>query len=57
MIRFCSECQGCKLVETVQGNTLHICLDENGGAFLQEVGLCGWCGDPKEVADESDSED
>lgn len=45
MIRFCSECEGCKILETVQGNIIHVCLDEEGGAYLQEVGLCGWCGE------------
>lgn len=48
MIRFCSDCEGCKILETVQGNTIHVCLDEEGGAYLQEVGLCGWCGEDDE---------
>lgn len=60
MIRFCSECKGCTLMETVQGRSLYICLDEEGGAFLQEVGICGWCGeieDEKETTDDKKTHD
>lgn len=53
-MRYCADCDGCRLITTVQGNTLHICLDETGGAFLQEVGLCGWCNSGSELSDEAE---
>lgn len=60
MIRHCSECAGCTLIETVQGRQIHICTDEEGGAFLKEVGLCGFCGEEddeeKDAFPQKDSE-
>lgn len=43
MIRHCYNCDYCEPLETKGGAHIHLCLDEDG-AFLQEVGLCGWCG-------------
>ena len=45
MIRNCYECDYCEALETKGGAHIHLCLDEDG-AFLQEVGLCGYCGEP-----------
>ena len=49
MIRKCKECEGYTVIETVQGRTLGICTDEEGGCFLQETSLCGWCGSEDEA--------
>lgn len=45
MIRNCCNCDYCEPLETKGGAHIHLCLDEEG-AFLQEVGLCGYCGEP-----------
>lgn len=53
MIRHCSECNWCTPIDTAHGNTVYICADEDGGAFLQETGLLGFCGKEEKDDDES----
>lgn len=48
MIRKCMECDWYTVIETAQGRHIGICADENGGSFLQETGLLGWCGEETE---------
>lgn len=43
MKRECASCKGCLPIDTIAGSHIYICIDESGGAFLQEVGPCGWC--------------
>ncbi len=44
MIRQCIYCPWRHTIITAQGKTVYICTDEDGGAFLSPVGLCGYCG-------------
>lgn len=42
-IRHCAACDWCKSLESRNGGTFYFCMDESGGAFLEETDLCGWC--------------
>lgn len=57
MKRECANCPWCAMIETAHGNTRYICADEDGGNFMGETGLCGWCDVPEtengEYANES----
>lgn len=43
LIRKCAECEWFKSLEDSEGNTHYFCMDVNGGAFLEETGICGYC--------------
>lgn len=51
IVRKCFECEWCKSLEGSDGETYYFCMDTEGGAFLEETGLLGWC------TAESDSEE
>ena len=42
-IRECLDCEWFKSLEDSEGKPHYFCMNVNGGDFLQEVGLCGWC--------------
>lgn len=43
IICHCAGCDWCKSLESRNGETFYFCMDESGGAFLEETDLCGWC--------------
>lgn len=43
MRRDCAACPWCTMIETAHGNTRYICADEDGGNYMGETGLLGWC--------------
>lgn len=43
IIRYCSECEWCKSLEGSDGEIYHFCMDTEGGAFLEIIGILGWC--------------
>lgn len=49
MIRKCRECDWYTVIETAQGRHITICADENGGCFLQETSILGWCGEEEDT--------
>lgn len=49
MIRKCMECDWYTVIETAQGRHIAICADENGGCFLQETSVLGWCGEEEDT--------
>lgn len=42
-IKECVVCEWCKSLKDSEGDFHYFCMDVNGGAFLEETGLCGWC--------------
>ena len=42
-VRKCAECEWCKPLEGSDGEIYYFCMDTDGGAFLEQTGLCGWC--------------
>ena len=54
-VRKCAECEWCKPLEGSDGEIYYFCMDTDGGAFLEQTGLCGWCtaeaGDEEEEAE------
>ena len=51
MKRECANCPWCAMIETAHGNIRYICADEDGGNFMGETGLCGWCDVPEGESD------
>lgn len=41
--RECVDCPWCKSLEDSNGEAHYFCMDVNGGAYLEETGLCNWC--------------
>lgn len=56
MKRECVDCEWCTMIETAHGNIRYICADEDGGNFMGETGLCGWCDTHKDTDEEKDEE-
>jgi len=46
----CASCDWCKPLENNKGEIFYFCTHDEGGAYLEETGLCGWC----DLEDESD---
>lgn len=42
-MRECSDCKWCTLIKDSTGEYIHICVDANSGAYLEETGICGNC--------------
>ena len=56
MKRECVDCEWCTMIETAHGNIRYICADEDGGNFMGETGLYGWCDAHKDTDEEKDEE-
>lgn len=53
--RECLACNWCKGLEDSEGQMHYFCMDVNGGHFLGETGLLGWCiPDFPEINEEKD---
>ena len=45
MKRECVDCEWCKGLEDSEGNLIYFCMDTDGGNYLGETGICGYCGE------------
>lgn len=50
-------CDWCKSLDDSEGNTIYFCMDTDGGNYLGETGLCGWCGEDCEQEETDDETD
>lgn len=39
----CVNCEWMKSLEDNMGRTIYFCMNTEGGNYLGETGLCGWC--------------
>ena len=52
MLRECIDCEWCQGFEDSEGNYILFCMDTNGGNYLGETGILGFC----EIEGEEDEE-
>ncbi len=45
MKRECVDCEWCKGLEDSEGNYIFFCMDTDGGNYLGETDVCGFCGE------------
>jgi len=51
-VRNCCDCSWMKDLKDSMGRTIHFCMHTDGGNYLGETDICGWCDlEPEEEED------